>query len=72
MKKLAFALLFATALLAKHHDKGGDNDGWYGDDNGWNGQKGDSVHMPEPSAIPELILCVGGVSFLAWRQRKTG
>jgi len=28
------------------------------------------ISMPEPSAIPELILCVSGLGIYAWRRRK--
>jgi hypothetical protein len=28
------------------------------------------VSMPEPSAIPELLVCVGAVGFIAWRLHK--
>jgi hypothetical protein len=28
------------------------------------------VAMPEPSAIPELLVCVGAVGLVAWRLRK--
>jgi hypothetical protein len=34
------------------------------------GRKG-RVSMPEPSAIPELLLCVAGLGFVALRLRKT-
>jgi hypothetical protein len=27
--------------------------------------------MPEPSAIPELVLCVSGLGIYAWRRRKS-
>jgi hypothetical protein len=30
-----------------------------------------TVSMPEPSAIPELLLCVAGLGFVALRQRKS-
>ena len=29
------------------------------------------VSMPEPNAIPELVLCVAGLGFVALRQRKS-
>jgi hypothetical protein len=29
-----------------------------------------AVTMPEPSAIPELILCVSGLGIYAWHRRK--
>jgi hypothetical protein len=28
------------------------------------------VAMPEPSALPELMLGLAGVTYFAWRQRK--
>jgi hypothetical protein len=28
------------------------------------------VAMPEPSAIPELLVCVGAVGLVAWRLRR--
>jgi hypothetical protein len=28
------------------------------------------IHVPEPSAIPELILCVTGLGLFAWRKHS--
>ncbi len=36
-----------------------------------NGKGNGCVAMPEPSAIPELVLCLAGlVGYGVWRQRK--
>ena len=35
-----------------------------------NGQPKKCVSMAEPSALPELALCLVGIGFLAFRQRK--
>jgi hypothetical protein len=54
MKKWACALLFSTTLLAGQNGQGQNGQGQ-------NGQgQNDKVSLPEPSAIPEIILCVGG------------
>jgi hypothetical protein len=30
------------------------------------------VSMPEPSALPELLICISGLGFIAYRQRGNG
>jgi hypothetical protein len=80
MKKLPCALLFSTTRLIGQNGQGQPGPGAIPDAipqlitllTGQNGQdqNGKKVRMPEPSAIPELILCVGAIGFLAWRQRK--
>jgi hypothetical protein len=59
MKKWACGLLLSTTLLAGQNGQGQNGQGQNG-----------NVSMPEPSPTPELILCLGAIGFLAWRQRK--
>jgi hypothetical protein len=33
-------------------------------------KKCDPISMAEPSALPEFALCLAGIGFLAFRQRK--
>lgn len=63
MKRLACSLLLASTLLIGQNGQGQNGQGQ-------NGQGKNGVRMPEPSAIPELILCLGAIGFWAWRQRK--
>ena len=68
MKRLVCALLFASTLLIGQNGQGQNGQGQNGQ--GQNGQGKNGVSMPEPSAIPELILCLGAIGFWTWRQRK--
>lgn len=37
----------------------------------WRGECGDPIRMPEPSAIPELVLCAAGLGLYAWKKHKS-
>lgn len=55
---LMVGLSAGTVLLADQNEQGQD---------GYRRR----VAMPEPSAIPELVLFAGGIGILAWRRRKS-
>jgi hypothetical protein len=42
-----------------------------GDYEGWDPTRPSVVTLPEPSALPELLLCVTGLGLVALRARKT-
>jgi hypothetical protein len=86
MKKLGCALLLATTLLIGGPGQNGQGQNGQGQNGqgqngqgqngqgqngqGQNGQGSQHVSMAEPSAIPELILLLSAIGFLAWRQRR--
>jgi hypothetical protein len=62
IKSFAFMMLLTLSsvgvLVADNKDKDKDKD------------KNKVVSMPEPSAVPEFLVCLAGIGYIAYRQRS--
>ena len=72
MRKTTYSLTLLFSLTASTFLLGQDGQGQNGQGQNGQGQNGQGqvVRVPEPSAIPELLVSVAGLSFVAWRRRK--
>ena len=63
-----FLLVFGLSATAQAH-----RGPWHWNDHNRDRESGggSSVAMPEPSAIPELGLCMAGLGFVAFFRRKS-